>query len=515
MSLRVLLSLVVALALAALVVAVTAIASAFDDSDARARQRGEETAVAAVKGLVRAYRDLPAATTIQPRAPLAEALRTTAATALASVIETRGGYCWGDGTYVQVDSATMHGRPDGPFGPDDHGPPDEPPPGPAAPAPGPVRPIDSPGPPPHILAAIRAACASATADVALSAIEGPRDVIIIASQSVGPLAAFVTHIVPRSIGATGVLGSPLRVVVLALVTLALIGLALATIIWLGRGVGDVNRTLARLEQDLRADPAMPRTREFQAIAARLRTMARHLADARDRERVLERQIAHETRLASLGRTVAGVAHEIRNPLTGIKLLLDGMRRRGGDDRTRGEIAACLAEIARLDHVVSSFLGAARDSRAPVETIDLAALADERAALAARGAASTIATEGEAQLVAERDVVVRVLDNLIRNALEASPPGAPVTLRVSADAEMARCTVIDRGPGVPASLVGDLFEPFVTSKPDGTGLGLWLSHALVDARDGDLRYARVGDETHFTVSLPRVPHDLPADDPGGR
>jgi signal transduction histidine kinase len=493
MSLRVLLWLVVLLSLIAMAVAAFAVASVLADSDASAARSAEASGATAARALAGVYPGLAA--------PVSEeAARAEARRVLAPVEDTRGGFCWADGRVVEEESATMRGP---------HGPP-----------PGQRSGPEPRQPPPEIRALILRTCEAARPG-AVHHVHAARarDTIVVSAIRIDHgAAAFTTRVVPRRPGPRGLPAWWSTLGAMALVTLAMVAVTLATMAQLRGGVGDVGRVLVRLEEDLRAEPPPPRTREFAEIADRLRAMAIRLADTRERERELERRVAHEARLSALGRMVAGVAHEVRNPLTGIKLLLDGMRRRAGDDRSREELETCLAEIRRLDHVVTSFLGAARDARSAAETIDLAALAAERAAHAAALAAVrgiSVETRGGGELVAERDVVVRVVDNLVRNAIEASPPGAAVEIRVDTDAAGARVRVVDRGAGVPAEVAGSLFEPFVSSKTDGTGLGLWLSRALVASRGGDLRYDRQGGETHFILSLPRVPPDEPPHDPGRR
>ena len=233
-------------------------------------------------------------------------------------------------------------------------------------------------------------------------------------------------------------------------------------------------------------------------------MASHLADAHDRERALERRLGHEQRLAGLGRVVAGVAHEVRNPLTGIKLKLDTMARRRLDDRSARDVAICLQEIARLDRVVSALLVVSRKAPTEFVTIDLAELVDERliqAEALALAREVRLTREGEATAFAHRESLSRVVDNLVRNAVEASPIGAEVRVTLTDAASEARLDVVDHGGGIPEARLPELFEPFFTLKPEGTGLGLFLSHSLLEVQGGHLAYARDDGVTRFTVTLP--------------
>ena len=97
----------------------------------------------------------------------------------------------------------------------------------------------------------------------------------------------------------------------------------------------------------------------------------------------------------------------------------------------------------------------------------------------------------------------MIDNLVRNAVEASPTGAEVRVILTDAASGARLDVVDHGGGIPEDRLPELFEPFFTLKPEGTGLGLFLSRSLLEAQGGHLAYARDDGVTRFTVTLPSV------------
>ncbi|MEZ4299496.1 MAG: HAMP domain-containing sensor histidine kinase [Polyangiaceae bacterium] len=527
MSLRLRLLLVVVLALGALLVAGLSLAAVVRQSRAATVAAMTADTEAAALALARASSSAPLAGS--PRTPeTRSAIHAAAAAVLAPLHETRGGYCFRDGDFIEAESASFRrgGPPPGPP-PDGRGAHDGP-----------------PGPPPHVREALVEACKRAVSGKVEQVDTGDRgdDMIVIVAGIDERSAAFAVRIVPVPRSRRGVLWWAV-LVGLPIVTLVIVGISIETMLALRRGVTELDAGLARLQDDLRGDITRPRAQELAEIADRLRSMANRLANARDRELALERKVAHEARLGSLGRLVAGVAHEIRNPLTGIKLLLDGMRRRELDRRTDRDVQTCLAEIARLGDIVTAFLGIARDARAERVEIDLAELCAERATAAAAMANSreiTITCRGDARVIGERDAVVQIVDNLLRNAVEASPDGAEVEVVVArgatgdaspaslgdgespaslgdgeslaslgdgaspASSAGARIEVIDRGEGVPMHLADDLFEPFVTSKPGGTGLGLWISYTAATSRGGDLKYDRASDRTRFTLTLPSRP-----------
>lgn len=338
----------------------------------------------------------------------------------------------------------------------------------------------------------------------------PNDLLFITiSETPGPLLSWALIRMPNRSGEElGPLWG-LNIALLGLVALALVVLTADALLVLRRGSDDLQQALGQLQLDLRAVVPRPRAEELARLADGLRSMASHLAEAHERERALERRLGHEQRLAGLGRVVAGVAHEIRNPLAGMKLKMDGLARRRLDERSSRDVAVCLQEIARLDRVVSSLLLVARRGPVDKQPVELAPLVRERieAAQPLAGASGVrLLARGEARVLANREHLARVLDNLLRNAVEASPPGGAVEVILEATEQAVTLQVLDQGAGVPPDREAELFEPFFTLKAEGTGLGLFLSRALADAHGGHLVYRRDGDRTCFELSLPAGPPD---------
>jgi signal transduction histidine kinase len=162
------------------------------------------------------------------------------------------------------------------------------------------------------------------------------------------------------------------------------------------------------------------------------------------------------------------------------------------------------EISRLDRLITDLLVVAGRRSGPVTPCDLGALAAKRAALLDAWAEQQevqIRASGEARARVDADGVSRVLDNLLRNAVQASPSGAEVIVRTRTTDGGAVVEVEDRGAGVPPDRVSELFEPFFTTRAEGTGLGLAMSRAVAEAHGGTLRYARDGAVTRFTLTIP--------------
>jgi signal transduction histidine kinase len=288
--------------------------------------------------------------------------------------------------------------------------------------------------------------------------------------------------------------------VLAAGTMILAMVVVSALASLRKGAAQLDAGITRLERDLRAPLEEPHAEELGAIARAVRSMARHLADAQDKEKKLAQELGHAQRLSALGRVVAGVAHEVRNPLAGVKLRLDLMKRDPSLGETaKGDVEACLEEVARLDRVVRSLLVVGRKEPRSVESLALGPIVDARleacAPLAGERGVS-VSRVGDATAFADPDAVGQIVENLARNAIEASPDGGAVEVviaRGASDADEVTLDVIDGGDGIPASRTAELFEPFFTTKPEGTGLGLWISRALAEAMGGSLGYARAPTE----------------------
>jgi signal transduction histidine kinase len=144
---------------------------------------------------------------------------------------------------------------------------------------------------------------------------------------------------------------------------------------------------------------------------------------------------------------------------------------------------------------------------PKATLDVADLVRRRSeALTpwAREHHVEVEITGSGAAAIDSDSMARAIDNLLRNAIEASASGDKVAVRVNTEGERVVVAVEDRGAGVKPDRESELFEPFFTTKPDGTGLGLAISRAIARGHGGDLVYAREGAMTRFVLSIDAAP-----------
>jgi signal transduction histidine kinase len=221
-----------------------------------------------------------------------------------------------------------------------------------------------------------------------------------------------------------------------------------------------------------------------------------------------RDLVRAERLAALGRVAGGIAHELRNPLTAIRMHVQ-MVPEEEDPEQRREIAdLLLEEIDRLERTVDDMMGLARPGELRPAEVDASALARETLRLLDRqlehlGVVVELRVpETAVPLEADGPRIRQVLVNLVLNAAQAMPGGGRASLGVDGDDETVRIAVVDTGPGVEATVEAQLFEPFTSGRADGTGLGLAVSRRIVEAHGGSIAYRREEDRTVFEVLLPR-------------
>jgi signal transduction histidine kinase len=222
-------------------------------------------------------------------------------------------------------------------------------------------------------------------------------------------------------------------------------------------------------------------REIAALAAALDDTRRRLGD-------LEAARVRDQRLAALGTFAATIAHEVRNPLSAIRLAAGMLAEGRGDDPAARLIRE---ESERLDLVVDEVLAVAKGVQAERVELDLHDLAASVSALLARQAdhaGIALAVEGRARVLGDPRRLRQCLLNLVLNAIQACQrgDGSRVVVRVAPGS----LAVEDDGPGVDPALVPHLFDAFASGRPGGTGLGLHLARAVVDALGARIRHEAV-------------------------
>ena len=224
----------------------------------------------------------------------------------------------------------------------------------------------------------------------------------------------------------------------------------------------------------------------------------------------EREVRRAERLAALGQLAAGVAHEIRNPLASVILLVEtGRRDPSAGGLTDEDLDLIEQELHRIERSLRGLLDYARPPRPERTACDFAEVVRDAVALTrARAEQQRVAVrlalppEG-VPLHADPEQLRQVVLNLFLNALDVMPQGGDLEVSIARpDARSADLTVADRGPGISADVLPRLFEPFASGKETGLGLGLVVSKRIVEDHGGTiLGCNRPGGGAHFIVRLP--------------
>ena len=226
----------------------------------------------------------------------------------------------------------------------------------------------------------------------------------------------------------------------------------------------------------------------------------------------EESLRRNEKLTTLGMIAAEIAHEIRNPLTVIKLLFDSLDLQfTNKDPRHTDVQVIGEKLNQLEEIVERVLGFGRTREGMHTRQDLNALVDDtlklmrlklhqqKIDLQFEPLASSIYVD------VNKGQILQVMLNLVLNATQAMPEGGHIRLETSADENTAHLTIADNGGGIPESIQSDIFESFLTDRPDGTGLGLSISKRILRGHRGDIELAHSspeGSSFHFWLPLSR-------------
>jgi signal transduction histidine kinase len=280
-----------------------------------------------------------------------------------------------------------------------------------------------------------------------------------------------------------------------------LGAIVSTSIHLRKGVDTLNKGLEQLESDFNYR-LPPVSGDFGKVAESVNRMS-------DRRAALEMHLRRQDRLAALGRVVAGVAHEIRNPLNSLVLTLELLARRVRRGTATGdEIRDAIEEVNRLEQILGRLLAFGGPKIESTAAQDLNPLLLRAVRVVHNQAQQkqvriVLSPETGPPLQAEVDglAVEQVLINLLLNAIDASSEGGTVTLSAATEPECIRIAVRDQGPGIPDDAREHIFDPYFTTKENGTGLGLAVSREIAVRHGGNLEFVSTSDGSTFALTLP--------------
>lgn len=263
-----------------------------------------------------------------------------------------------------------------------------------------------------------------------------------------------------------------------------------------------------------------------ALAARMAELVEANETLEERQRrlaALQGELVRRERQSATGWLVGQLAHEIRNPIAGLRNNLEVLRRRLADDPEGREFAdLAIDELLRMHELAERVLDANRPGNGGAKGAgvpDAAAVARDVAALmtgGARGDGLRIEVEGSGSVGMPRDALKQVLLNLVQNADEASAEPVGVTIRIEPEEERVRVVVEDDGPGIPDEILSRIADPFFTTKDveGGSGLGLYIADGIVRRYEGRLEIGNApGGGARFVLDLPTFPGTaVPVADP---
>ncbi len=243
----------------------------------------------------------------------------------------------------------------------------------------------------------------------------------------------------------------------------------------------------------------------------LETTFNRMVDALREKEAVEARLRQAQRLSALGTLAAGVAHDVRNPLNAIKLLsshaidlIDG----GADAPAVKPLQTIRTEVARLEEIVSGFLSLARENEIHPEPTNLDTLLQDCVRLFQREAEQRgirLISEyraGSAPLLLDPKQINRAVLNVLLNALEACPAGGRVRVFSRLTDRACEIEIRDDGPGLPREVLDRVFDPYYTTKPGGTGLGLSVTRGIIEEHGGNIEITSMtGQGCQVLISLP--------------
>lgn len=270
----------------------------------------------------------------------------------------------------------------------------------------------------------------------------------------------------------------------------------------------VQAVQAQLEQEVGALTVVAPL-HFGDLDAQLERVVGRVKEVCQRLQEQERELHRAAQLAAVGHLAAGIAHEVRNPLTGIKFLVEAALRPENPSPLDGDDLRLIdEEIVRMERTVQELLDYARTPRPDRRRHVVPELVTESVArVRGRAEQKRVAIrlglpDGSPAAEVDRDQLLSLLTNVLLNAIDATPSGGEVEVRTAVASGGLVVEVTDTGTGIDPAVAARLFTPFATSKPTGTGLGLTVARRIAHDHGGTLTAAnRPEGGARFTLTIP--------------
>jgi two-component system NtrC family sensor kinase len=251
--------------------------------------------------------------------------------------------------------------------------------------------------------------------------------------------------------------------------------------------------------------------ERQTLEARVEERTRQLQEA-------QASLLQQEKMAAFGLLAAGIAHEVGNPLASISSLVQLLQRRVSDTAVQQKLALVNEQLQRIQTILRELIDFSRPASRERIWTTVANIVQQALNIAkyykpTRG--KTITTDLPAdlpQIYVVQDQLVQALLNLVLNAIDATPPGGHIHIAAAIEAGELRLRVCDDGSGIRPEDQDKVFRPYFTTKPHGTGLGLFVTKRLVEEHQGRVTFSSVPGRTEFCIALPLAAITAPGSSP---
>jgi signal transduction histidine kinase len=222
---------------------------------------------------------------------------------------------------------------------------------------------------------------------------------------------------------------------------------------------------------------------------------------------LEHEVLQSERLAAVGRLAAGIAHEVNNPLAGMLMALDNLKQRGcAEPAAEPHLSRTLAFLQRgLEHVSETLAALLVEARVPLRQLTANDFEDARTLIEPQSSKKSLQLSWQvdtpATIALPAGLVRQILINLLLNAVEATAPGGLVRFEATIMDDALHLEVANDGDPPPADILAHIFEPFVSGREGGHGLGLWVTYQIVQQLTGHITTDRADGTVIFRVRLP--------------